>query len=59
MILLSLCRVQDLTKEKEELTKERDVHLKQIVHVSFSESLKHNDFIHHSRCVDASESCRG
>ena len=59
MILLSLSRAQDLTREKEELTKERDAHLKQIVHVSFSESLKHNDFIHHSHCVDASESCGG
>ena len=29
-----LCSVQDLTKEKEELTKERDSHLEQIVHVS-------------------------
>lgn len=28
------CSVKDLTKEKEELTKERDTHLKQIVHVS-------------------------
>lgn len=27
------CSVQDLTKEKEELTKERDSHLEQIVHV--------------------------
>ena len=62
----SYCSVQDLTKEKEELTKERDTHLKQIVHVRLPQHTSYTYMQFHSiniqchgilwrDCIDASE----